>query len=41
MVNIGDSRVYRCDESGFHQLTEDHTVVQEMLKAGMITPERG
>ena len=39
VVNIGDSRVYRCDESGFHQLTEDHTVVQEMLKAGMITPE--
>ena len=39
VVNVGDSRVYRCDESGFHQVTEDHTVVQEMLKAGMITPE--
>lgn len=39
VVNVGDSRVYRCDESGLHQLTEDHTVVQEMLKAGMITPE--
>ena len=38
VVNIGDSRVYRCDESGFHQLTEDHTVVHEMVKAGMITP---
>lgn len=38
VVNIGDSRVYRCDESGFHQLTEDHTVVYEMVKAGMITP---
>jgi protein phosphatase len=39
VVNVGDSRVYRCDESGFHQVTEDHTVVQEMLKAGMITLE--
>ncbi|WP_420434287.1 PP2C family protein-serine/threonine phosphatase [Candidatus Poriferisocius sp.] len=39
VVNVGDSRVYRCDDSGFHQVTEDHTVVQEMLKAGMITPE--
>ena len=39
VVNVGDSRVYHCDESGFHQVTEDHTVVQEMLKAGMITPE--
>ncbi len=37
VVNVGDSRVYRCDESGLHQLTEDHTVVQEMVKAGMIT----
>lgn len=37
VVNVGDSRVYRCDEGGFHQLTEDHTVVQEMVKAGMIT----
>ncbi len=37
VVNVGDSRVYRCDESGFHQLTEDHTVVQEMVKAGILT----
>ncbi|WP_419918588.1 PP2C family protein-serine/threonine phosphatase [Candidatus Poriferisocius sp.] len=39
VVNVGDSRVYRCDESGFRQLTQDHTVVWEMLKAGVITPE--
>ncbi len=39
VVNVGDSRVYRCDESGFHQMTEDHTVVQEMVKAGIITRE--
>ncbi len=37
VVNVGDSRVYRCDESGLHQLTEDHTVVQEMVKAGILT----
>ena len=40
VVNVGDSRVYRCDESGFHQLTEDHTVVQEMMKAGILTVEQ-
>ncbi len=39
VVNVGDSRVYRCDESGFRQLTQDHTVVWEMLKAGVITSE--
>ena len=39
VVNVGDSRVYRCDESGFHQLTDDHTVAQEMVKAGMITQQ--
>ncbi|MCY3578865.1 MAG: protein phosphatase 2C domain-containing protein [bacterium] len=39
VVNVGDSRVYRSDESGFHQLTEDHTVVQEMVKAGMLSRE--
>lgn len=39
VVNVGDSRAYRCDESGLHQLTEDHTVVQEMVKAGILTRE--
>lgn len=39
VVNVGDSRVYRCDDSGLHQLTEDHTVVQEMVKAGILTRE--
>ena len=39
VVNVGDSRVYRCDESGFHQLTEDHTVVHEMVKAGILSRE--
>ena len=39
VVNVGDSRVYRCDDSGLHRLTEDHTVVQEMVKAGVLTRE--
>ncbi len=39
VINVGDSRVYRCDDAGFHQLTEDHTVVQELVKAGVITPQ--
>ncbi|MCY4036064.1 MAG: protein phosphatase 2C domain-containing protein [bacterium] len=36
VVNVGDSRVYRCDDLGFRQITEDHTVVQEMVKAGIL-----
>ncbi len=39
VVNVGDSRVYRCDDRGFHQITEDHTVVQEMVKAGILARE--
>ncbi len=35
VVNIGDSRVYRCDESGFWQLTQDHTARQEVIKGGL------
>ncbi|WP_051275405.1 PP2C family protein-serine/threonine phosphatase [Aestuariibacter salexigens] len=33
----GDSRLYALKKDGFRQLTEDHTVVQEMLDAGEIT----
>jgi len=39
IVNIGDSRCYLLNESGFNQLTEDHTLVNELIKAGQISPE--
>ncbi|WP_042491400.1 PP2C family protein-serine/threonine phosphatase [Tropheryma whipplei] len=39
VLNLGDSRVY-CIESGkIRLLTEDHSIVHEMIKSGQITPE--
>ncbi|MBS4217798.1 Stp1/IreP family PP2C-type Ser/Thr phosphatase [Bacillus sp. FJAT-49711] len=39
IVNIGDSRCYLLNENGFKQLTEDHSLVNELIKAGQISPE--
>lgn len=39
IVHIGDSRVYLIRESQLHQLTEDHSLVNELLKNGTITPD--
>ncbi|HZG74121.1 MAG TPA: SpoIIE family protein phosphatase, partial [Chondromyces sp.] len=38
-ANIGDSRCYIYNESGFQQLTEDHSLVNELVKSGEITKE--
>ena len=40
IVSIGDSRVYRLRQGHFEQLTVDHTVLQEHLECGLITPEQ-
>lgn len=41
VVNIGDSRTYSFDEQGkLKQLTEDHTLVNEMIKHGELTREQ-
>lgn len=37
--HIGDSRAYLTDGSGLNQLTEDHSLVNELVKNGQITPE--
>ncbi len=37
-VNVGDSRVYRLRNGELLQLTYDHTYVDEMVRAGMISP---
>jgi serine/threonine protein phosphatase PrpC len=39
IVNIGDSRLYRWRRNQLLQLTVDHTVVQEQVDAGLLTPE--
>ena len=40
IVSIGDSRVYRLRQGHFEQLTVDHTVLQEQIECGLITPEQ-
>ena len=39
VVNVGDSRAYSITESGIHQLTRDHSLVQMMVDRGDLTPE--
>lgn len=36
---VGDSRAYRLREGQLEQLTEDHSLVAEMVRQGMISPE--
>lgn len=37
LVNAGDSRAYIFRDLSIHQITEDHTFVNELLKGGSIT----
>jgi serine/threonine protein phosphatase PrpC len=39
ICHVGDTRAYRVREGVAEQLTEDHTVVQQLLKDGKITPD--
>lgn len=39
IANIGDSRGYIFNESGFKQLTEDHSLVNELMRSGQISRE--
>lgn len=39
VANIGDSRCYLLNESGFKQVTEDHSLVNELVRHGQITRE--
>lgn len=36
---VGDSRAYMLRDNGISQLTEDHSLVQELVKSGSITEE--
>ncbi|MGF9916367.1 Stp1/IreP family PP2C-type Ser/Thr phosphatase [Paenibacillus ehimensis] len=39
VAHIGDSRVYRIHDGQIEQLTEDHSLVNELVKSGQITRE--
>ena len=36
--NVGDSRAYFLDDTGMRQITEDHSLVTELMKRGDLTP---
>jgi len=38
--HIGDSRMYRLRDGALQQITEDHSLLQEQIRSGLITPEQ-
>jgi len=40
LAHVGDSRGYMVREGRIEQLTEDHSLVNEKIKAGLLTPEQ-
>ncbi|WP_346838538.1 Stp1/IreP family PP2C-type Ser/Thr phosphatase [Microbulbifer sp. SAOS-129_SWC] len=40
VAHIGDSRAYLWNHYGLQRLTRDHSVVQEMIDSGRLTPEQ-
>lgn len=39
IAHVGDSRAYVANSSGITQVTTDHSVVQDLINQGMITPQ--
>lgn len=39
IAHVGDSRIYLVRDNAIHRLTRDHTVVQQEIDAGRLTPE--
>lgn len=38
IAHVGDSRIYRLRDGRLEQITEDHSLVEELVRAGLITP---
>lgn len=38
-AHIGDSRLYKLESNGLHQLTQDHSYVEDLVRRGEITVE--
>lgn len=39
IINVGDSRAYYLSPKGIEQITRDHSLVQDLVSRGHITPE--
>jgi protein phosphatase len=39
IVHVGDSRMYRLRDGTFERLTDDHTLVEELVRSGKLTPQ--
>ncbi len=40
VAHLGDSRLYRLRDDDFRQITRDHSLLQEQIDTGLITPEQ-
>jgi PPM family protein phosphatase len=39
VAHVGDSRLYRLRDGDFERLTDDHTLVEELVRQGKLTPQ--
>ncbi len=39
LVNVGDSRIYRFGGTELRQVSEDHSLVEDLVRAGRLSPE--
>jgi PPM family protein phosphatase len=39
IAHVGDSRLYRCRDGKLEQVTQDHSLLQELVARGFYTPE--
>ena len=39
VAHVGDSRLYRLRDATFERLTDDHSLVEELVRQGKLTPE--
>ena len=39
IAHVGDSRMYRCRDGKLEQVTQDHSLLQELVSRGFYTPE--